>query len=226
MMAAVLSCGPGAALSHRAASAVWDLGPWPTGAVDVSVTKNRGRRTDVRIHRVERIEIVMHHGFPVTSPTRTLVDLAAAEPPPRVERALEQADRLGLLDVEALARECEGRRGSRLLKVLIGEGREAPPTRSELERAFLDLCRDHNLPLPGQNVRLHGFEVDNHWPRYDLVVELDGYEWHKTRRAFEADRRRDALLAVHGIRVLRFTWQQVQRRPREVADAVAASARP
>jgi very-short-patch-repair endonuclease len=224
MMAAVLSCGPRAALSHRAAAAVWDLCPWPAGAVDVSVVGSRKPREGVRIHRLHRIDIVTHDGFPVTSPTRTLVDLAAKEPAPRVERAYEQADRLGLLDADALLAECDRRRGSRLLRALVDDGREAPPTRSELERALLHLCRDRGLPPPSQNVSLHGVEVDAYWPQYRLVVELDGYEWHRTRRAFEEDRRRDALLATHGIRVLRFTWRQVQRRPREVAEALAASA--
>jgi hypothetical protein len=136
MMAAVLSCGPDAALSHRAAAAVWELRPWPTGAIDVSVTRNRAPRTGVRIHRVERVEAVTHAGFPVTRPMRTLSDLVAAEPPPRVERAYEQADRLGLLDVAELEAECEARRGSRILKRLIAEGREAPATKNELERAL------------------------------------------------------------------------------------------
>jgi very-short-patch-repair endonuclease len=223
MMAAVLSCAPGAALSHRAAAAVWDLGPWPTGAIDVTVAGSRKARPGVRIHRVTTVEIVTHAGFPVASPTRTLIDLAATEPPPRFERAYEQADRLGLLDVERLRHECAGRRGSRVLNRLIADRREAPPTRSELERAFLDVCRDHALPLPSQNVALHGFEVDNHWPQYDLVAELDGYEWHRTRRAFEDDRRRDAILAAHGVRVLRFTWRQVVRQPDVVAGAVASA---
>ena len=223
MMAAVLTCAPEAALSHRAAGAVWDLTPWPTGAIDVSVMGSRKRRDGVRIHRVETLEVVIHDGFLVTSPTRTLVDLAASEPATRVERAYEQAERLGLLDATKLARECRGRRGAAVLNRLIDDAREAPPTRSELERAFLDLCRDHNIPLPSQNVSLHGFEVDAYWPQYALVVELDGYEWHGTRRAFEEDRRRDALLARRGIRVLRFTWRQIARQPALVAEAFASA---
>lgn len=222
MMAAVLSCEPRAALSHRAAAAVWDLGPWPTGPIDVSVAGSRKPRAGLRLHRVDALEIVTHDGFLVTSPTRTLVDLAATESAPRVERAFEQADRLGLLDVAVLAAECEGRRGSRLLKRLIREGREAPVSKNELERAFLDVCRNHGIPLPSQNLILHGLEVDAYWPQYGLVVELDSYEWHKTRAAFETDRRRDAALAREGIRVLRFTWRQVQRQPELVAEAVAS----
>jgi very-short-patch-repair endonuclease len=223
MMAAVLSCGPRAALSHRAAAAVWGLGPWPSGAVDVSATRNRGQRAGVRIHKVERVEAVIHEGFPVTQPMRTLSDLAATEPPPRVERAYEQADRLGLLDVARLYEECDGRRGSRVLKRLINEAREAPPSKNELERTLLDICTSQGIPLPRQNVGLHGFEVDAYWPDNNLVVELDGYEWHKTRAAFERDRERDAALASKGVRVLRFSWRQLTRQPEVVGEAIASS---
>lgn len=223
-MAAALSCGPEAALSHRAAAAVWDLGPWPTGIVDVSSTRNRGPRKGIRFHRVQAVEVVIRDGFPVTTPMRTLTDLAATEPVPRVERAYEQADRLGLLDVDVLEAECRGRRGSRLLQRLIGEQREAPPSRSELERLLLDLCRSHGLPLPSLNVVLHGIEVDAYWPEAGLVVELDGYEWHRTRAAFERDRERDARLAAAGLRVLRFSWRQL-RRGSAVAQAIRKSTR-
>lgn len=220
MMAAVLSCGPGAALSHRAAAAIWDLGPWPTGAVDVSVAKNKGPRRGVRIHRVTELEAMEKDGFPVTTPSRTLIDCARTEPRPRVERMWEQADRLGLLDIGEL----DGSR-SRVLQELIEERREAPPSKNELERAFLDVCREHTIAVPSLNAVVQGEEVDAYWPQDDLVVELDGYEWHKTRAAFENDRRRDAKFARAGLRVLRFSWRQVTRQPRDVAEAIVASKR-
>jgi hypothetical protein len=223
-LAAVLSCGHGAALSHRAAAAVWDLGPWPTGVIDVSVQTNRKPRRGLRLHQVTELEIVTHEGFAVTTPMRTLTDLAGTEPRPRAERAFEQADRLGLLDLPILERECARRRGSRILKQLINEGRTAPPSKNELERALLDLCRAYEILLPSLNVVVCGEEVDAYWPTHGLVVELDGYEWHKSRAAFENDRRRDALLARHGIRVLRFSWRQVTGQPDLVAAAIAASA--
>jgi hypothetical protein len=178
----------------------------------------------LRLHHVTALEIVTHDGFAVTTPMRTLTDLAGTEPRPRVERAYEQADRLGLLDVAILGRECAGRRGSRILKQLINEGRAAPLSKNELERPLLDVCRAYEIPLPSLNVVVCGEEVDAYWPQYRLVVELDGYEWHRTRGAFENDRRRDALLARHGIRVLRFSWRQVTGQPDLVAAAIAASA--
>ena len=224
MMAAALSCGRGAGLSHRAGAAVWQLGPWPTGLIDVSSPRSLKPRAGVLLHRVA-IEVVTQDGFPVTTPMRTLADLAATEPEPRVERAYEQADRLRLLDVVPLEAECEGRRGSRLLRRLIAEGREAPPAKNELERALLSLCRDYDIPPPSQNVMLGGLEVDAYWPDAGLVVELDGWRWHSTRRAFEDDRRRDAHLATLGIRVLRFSWRQMTRERGSVAGAIRAGLR-
>ena len=223
MMAAVLSCTPDAALSHRAAAAVWDLGPWPTGLVDVSARTKKKPRPGVRLHLVTDLETITRDGFPATTPMRTLTDLAKTEPRPRVERAFEAADRLGLLDVVELEAECHGKRGSRVLKRLINEGREAPPSKNELERALLDVCRAHAVPLPSLNVVVHGVEVDAYWPQWNLVVELDSYEWHRTRRAFENDRRRDAHLASRGVRVLRFGWRQVKRQPDVVGEAIASS---
>lgn len=82
---------------------------------------------------------------------------------------------------------------------------EAPRTRSELERAFLDLCRDHGLPTPEVNTILHGFEVDALFRSANLVVELDSYAYHRTRRSFEEDRARDLALKFHGIDVIRLT---------------------
>jgi very-short-patch-repair endonuclease len=225
MMAAAFSYGRGSALSHRAGGAVWQLGPWPSGVIDVSMTRNAKPREGTRFHRVRHLEVVIHDGFPVTTPMRTLADLAATEPEPRVERAYEQADRLHLLDVVALEAECAGRRGSRLLRRLIAEGREAPPAKNELERALVSLCRDYDIPLPSQNVVVHGLEVDAYWPEAPLVVELDGWEWHRTRAAFENDRRRDARLARHGIPTLRFSWRQMTRERGSAAGAIRAGLR-
>jgi very-short-patch-repair endonuclease len=224
MMAAALSCSPGAGVSHRAGAAVWDLGPWPTGLIDISVRTNKQPRPGIRLHVVTDLKIVIHDGFPVTTPMRTLTDLAGTEPKPRVERAFEQAERLRLLDVVELEAECHGRRGSRLLKQLITEGREAPASKTELERALLDVCHAYDISPPSLNAVVHGEEVDAYWSQYGLVVELDSWDWHRTRGRFENDRRRDAKLAAHGIRVLRFTWRQLRNQPDVVAEAVRSVA--
>jgi very-short-patch-repair endonuclease len=103
---------------------------------------------------------------------------------------------------------------------------DVAPTRSELEEAFLRLCDDHALPRPQTNTHIEGFEVDFAWPAERLIVEVDGYAFHRSPTAFETDRERDVILALAGWRVLRFTYAQVTRRARWVARAIAASAVP
>jgi hypothetical protein len=166
----------------------------------------------------------MRESIPVTSVARTLVDLAGVANLHQVERAVESAERLGRLDVraieelDALGR---GRRGVRALRALLGEYREPAPTRSELERRFLKLCRDAALPPPAVNAFVAGLELDFVWHDGRLVVELDGHAFHGTRAAFERDRVRDASLQVAGYRVLRVTHRRLEAEP----AAVIAEAR-
>jgi very-short-patch-repair endonuclease len=163
-------------------------------------------------------------GIPVTSVARTLLDLAGMLPERQLARAVEEAERLERLDLRAIEDVClraRGRRGvGALLGVLADHSEAATATRSELERAFLGLCEDHRLPPPQVNRVIAGFEVDAVWPRRRLVVELDGYGFHRTRAAFERDRARDAALLLAGYRVLRFTHRRVEREPAAVAATV------
>jgi very-short-patch-repair endonuclease len=220
MMAAVLTFGADAVLSHRAAAAVWEIGPWPTGVVDVTLARTPGPRRGIRLHRAH-VDHVVKDGLPLTTLTRTLVDQASHLPLPRLRNQFEAAERLGLLDVKSVTEQMHGRRGAKKIRALIADWITPEPTRSELERAFRDLCRQSGLPLPSQNVSLLGYEVDAVWEQDRLVVELDGWEHHRTRRAFEDDRRRAAALEAAGYRVLRFTWRQVTRDRRIVARAVS-----
>jgi very-short-patch-repair endonuclease len=129
----------------------------------------------------------------------------------RLERAVENADRLRLLDISELGRVCEhgqGRKGSGNLRSLLAQYHPLPETRSELERRFLRVCREAGLPPPAVNVPVAGLEVDFLWPAAGLVVELDGYAFHHDRASFERDRRRDATLQAAGYRVVRIThWR-------------------
>jgi hypothetical protein len=195
LMAAVLTYGPDAVLSHRAAAAVWDLGPWPSGSVDVTVPARRKPRPGIRLHRAT-VERVVREGFPVTTITRTLIDQAADLPLGRLRDRFEKAERLGILDVHSINEQMAGKRGAKKIRAVLAEWSEPEPTRSELERALTDLCRHHGLPLPSQNVSLLGYEVDAFWPETGLVVELDGCEFH------------------------RFTWRQVIHEPAAVAAAI------
>jgi very-short-patch-repair endonuclease len=219
MMAAALSYGSEAVLSHRAAAAIWDLGPWPTGFIDVTVPRTARPRIGTRVH-VAQVERVSENGFPVTPPTRTLVDLAAVLPPGRLRDAFERAERLRLLDAKKVGEEIYGKRGAKKIRTIVAEWAEPEPTKSELEQAWRNLCRDHGLPLPSQNVVLLGYEVDAFFSEYGVVVELDSWEWHKTRRAFEEDRQKAVALEAAGYRVLRFSWRQVKREPAGLAAAI------
>jgi very-short-patch-repair endonuclease len=217
-MAAVLACGPGALLSHRSAGALWGI-TWPTSLPpDVTVSAVRRQRTGLRQHSVRNFtaaDRAVCDGIPLTSLPRTLLDLATILTPQRLERALEESERLGLFDlraVEDLMSRSTGRRGVARLRSALSAYREPAFTRSELERRFLELVKEAGLPRPSANAWVEGHEVDVIWRRERLVVELDGYEFHRTRAAHERDRRRDEELALAGYQVIRLTWQRIERR--------------
>jgi hypothetical protein len=122
--------------------------------------------------------------------------------------------------VEEVCRRSHGRRALRPVLALLPSLRPAPPTRSDLERDFLGVCRKAGLPAPQVNVIVKGFEVDALWPDQRLVVELDSFEFHRTRAAFERDRARDAALQLAGYRVLRITWRRLRDDPEGVVKSV------
>jgi very-short-patch-repair endonuclease len=225
-MAAVLACGEEALLSHRSAAALWGLAPYAGSSIDVTAPgSRRGPRKKLIVHGgwVRSEERSVHDGIPVTSVARTLLDLAEVVDRRRLERALEESERLGLFDLRAIERVCErnhGRRGLRPLLALLPSLAPAPETRSELERRFVHLCAEAELPTPVMNAQVAGFEVDALWPEHRLVVELDGYAFHRTRAAFERDRVRDAALVLAGYRVLRITARRFRDDPDSVADTI------
>lgn len=227
-MAAVLACGPQALLSHRSAAALWDLAPSSSPLIDVTASRARAGHRGIRLHRPRTLhpeDRARRDTIPVTSIARTLFDLAEAVDRRRLERAFEQAERLRLLNTSAVARVCERGRGRRALKViapLLAASSPTPETRSELERRFLDVCRRARLPPPEVNVLVEGFEVDALWRDQKLIVELDGYEYHSTRAAFERDRDRDMALQISGYRIIRVTSRRLADDPGEVADGVRA----
>lgn len=217
-MAAVLAGGPEAVLSHWAAAALWELRPNPSRPFDVTVPgRTRKGPRGIRLHRVRRLDPedrAVLDGIPVTSLHRTLLDYAAISSHQYVRLALEAAERRYLLDtrkLEALYRRSRGRRGLAPLKAAVAELRgPAPWTQSELEREFLALVRGAGLPEPSCNVLVHGFLVDCWWPQARLVVEIDGYEFHRSRQQFDENRLRDTRLQLEGIRVLRVTQPRIE----------------
>jgi very-short-patch-repair endonuclease len=207
-IAAVLGSGPGSALSHRSAAALWGIRPTAAARVEVTVPRNSGYRAtaSVMIHRPVKLAMTtMRDGIRVTTPTQTLIDLSSVLPRPALERALEAADGLRLLDVASLPP------GLAELARAID-----PRLRSPLEAELLAVCR--GLPQPRVNAVVAGLEVDFSWPEQRLIVETDGHRHHGTRAAFERDRERDAVLTALGWRVVRVTHRRLARHPDDVAE--------
>ncbi|MGH2871215.1 MAG: type IV toxin-antitoxin system AbiEi family antitoxin domain-containing protein [Solirubrobacteraceae bacterium] len=230
--AALLACRDGAALSHLSAAWLWGLvvAPPADGAVEITVTRGRGPAlTRVRVHRASRIgpdEIRIHRGLPVTSPARTLLEIAPLTADRSFELAYDHALVHRLLTARDVMRTLEragGHPGRRRLRRLLAAAAGAGPTvtRSEAEERVLKLIDAAGLPRPLVNTRLHGYEVDFHWPQQQLVLEVDGYRFHSTRRAFEHDRRKDAALAAAGIATMRVTWRQLESEPLAVIARLA-----
>src|SRR3954470_4772553 len=229
-MAAVLACGPAAALSHRAAGALWEVRPTAFVLVDVTVPRTGARsRPGLRIHRPRTLgddEVTSRDGIPVTTPARTALDLAASLSERELQRVLDEAQVRRLATVSALVAVAEAHRGhpgrGGLRRALPDHTPGTTLTRSELEERFLALCRDHGLPRPEVNARVAGLEVDFVFASRRVAVETDGWQFHGHRAAFERDRRRDAALTRAGYRVLRFTHDQVAGEPHVIAATVAA----
>jgi very-short-patch-repair endonuclease len=222
LLAAVLACGPGAVLSHHSAAELWELRRSHGARIHVTVPAASGRRptNGLAIHRTRRpIESTTRDGIPVTTPMRTLADLADTLPQRQLEKALEQAHALKLLDVAAIdALHAPGRRGPARLKALVRQHDiEHTHTRSELEDAVLALCDRYGIPRPRTNVLIEGYEVDFAWPEQKLIVEADSWRHHSSRRVFEHDRAKDADLTARGWRVVRLTHARITIEP----DAIA-----
>jgi hypothetical protein len=231
-MAAVLAAGPGAVLSHASAAALWDIRPTSATRIDISVRSAGGRakRPGLRIHRTPTLqtdEITAHQGIRVTSPARTLLDLASSLPRRALERALDEAEIRELYDrraLEAVALAHAGEHGARALAEALAQDGDPVLTDSELEEIMLGLCDEQQLERPTPRAWVAGLRVDFLFAASRLVVETDGYRYHRTRRAFERDRERDAILARAGYRTLRFTHRQLTREPALVAETIRSSA--
>lgn len=208
---AVLACGPDAVLSHRSAAELWQMLPVSPRAgaddppiVHVTIPGEGRHRGGIRAHRSSTLspgDSTLRRGIPVTKPARTLEDLHRTFPRSVFAAALRQAE---------------------FLRLPIGKGVVADHTRSELEARFLALVRLRRLPRPEVNARVDRFVVDFLWRRERLIVEVDGWESHGTRSAFEEDRARDARLRLLGFDVLRFTWRQLEEDSPAVARAIRA----
>ena len=204
--AAVLACGPDAALSHRSAAALWELVRWHA-PIDVTTTTAR-RVVGVTVHRSRTLtaaDVTRHYGIPVTTPARTMLDLAGVLDPASLTRAVNDARIRRLMSRDGLDTQLARARG-RATKQLARRPDHA--TRSVFEDAFLVFIDRHRLPRPEVNQIVAGHEVDMLWRPQRLVAELDGREFHA--HAFEHDRDRDADLLAAGLRVVRVTWRRLR----------------
>ncbi|HEX8647361.1 MAG TPA: type IV toxin-antitoxin system AbiEi family antitoxin domain-containing protein [Thermoleophilaceae bacterium] len=219
LLAAVYACGPDAVASHNQAAWVHDLrrgwGRW----IHVT-TPHRGRKSPpgIKLHRVRNLhaeDVTRVENIPVTSLARTLLDCGETLPKQQHERLFEEAERRGVLDARAIERACERARGRRAVTLaraaLAAAHPHQPMTRSELEREFLVFCDEIGVPRPSMNVWILDQEVDAAWPEHGVVVELDSWEYHGTRRAFEEDRARSAELTVAGVKTIRVTPERLTR---------------
>jgi very-short-patch-repair endonuclease len=226
-MAAVLAAGDGAVLSHRSAAALRGIRNTERAAVEVTASR-KCRRPRIEAHRavLPPDEVTRERGIPVTNPARTLLDLAAVISPEQLERTINEAEVRRLaspLPLGALVARHPTRRGTAAIRRILEHSRPGGTiTRSELENCFLALVDAENLPRPRMNEPLGPFEPDAIWREERLVVELDSYPIHTTRRAFESDRRRDRQLQAAGYRVIRITWRQLQDEPRTIANELSA----
>jgi very-short-patch-repair endonuclease len=203
-MAAVLACGDGAVLSHASAAALWGLmRPIKDGPAHVSLRSRSGRcqRQSIRIHRPRSLapaDLTRRDNIPVTSVSRSLLDLEGTVEPKLYRRAV---------------REAQHRR------IKLDPRIRADRTRSDLEGDFLDFCRRHRIPSPEVNLRIGGITVDFVWPAVQLAVETDSYEYHHGDIAFEDDHARDLKLRRRGLTVLRYTGRQLdEEEPLVLAD--------
>ena len=227
--AAVLAYSDEAVLSHRSAAALWGLARERPGLIHVTAGTGRqgiDRRAGIFIHRgrLHPEDRAERGGLPLTTVARTLFDFAEFADRRQLESAWEEADRLNLLELKAVEGVCErgyGRRALKPVRRLLADAHAATMTRSPLEDAFATFCRERNLPTPSFNTTVLGFEVDALWPRERLAVEVDSWEFHSHRAAFERDRARDSALQAAGYRVLRVT----HRRIRTEADRLAGEIR-
>ena len=230
-MGAVLACGDQAVLSHADAATHWGLMPSRGSQIHVTRPSTAGRapdRTRIKLHRVGTLrtwECTLTDGIPTTTVARTLLDLAPHMGTRAMEDVIAHANRLELFDLLAVRRcldEHPRQHGAPALRRLLDAlaGADAADLRSMLEVLLLQLSDDHQLPVPATNAQVEGFTVDFYWAHKRLIIEADSYTYHSMPSAFERDRERDQHLTLAGYTVVRFTYRQVTRQPKAVADRV------
>ncbi|HEX3975794.1 MAG TPA: hypothetical protein VHW96_05990 [Solirubrobacteraceae bacterium] len=210
--AAVLACGPGAVLSHGSAASLWGFLPRWRGPMEVT-TKGKRARPGILTHRCQSFQprdATRQRGVPTTSRARTLLDVAPGLAAKRLTRLVNDARRKNDLRLPALQDVLDRNPlhpGTKLLRPFLDD--PANPTASGLEDLFLEFIKKYDLPTPIINFNLRRKQPDAYFPEHNLIVELDGWEFHKDRHAFEEDRERDAENLRHGTPTIRITEQRL-----------------
>jgi very-short-patch-repair endonuclease len=214
---------------------LWGLIEREEGETEVGLTvigRDRRSRGGMRVYRVASLDpadIRHRHGLPVTSPARTVIDLAATETRLVLENVYAECRRRGLArdrEIRAALDRARRRVGTGRVRAMLqatARGESPAVTRSKAERMLLELIRAAELPPPAANASVCGHMVDLHWPEQRVIVEFDGWETHGRRRSFETDRRRDQRLVAAGYRVIRITWRQLVNEPYAVIARLAAA---
>ena len=221
-MAAVLYCRGHAVVGIRSAAYLWELldatqQPWDHDPTDLLLLGRNAAQPGIRVHRVSELrrdDLRWRHGLPVTSPARTLLDLAATMSELELESALSAAFRKKLVRRSQLEDVIERNphvRGIRTLRSLLQRPETMRDTRSVYERKLLALLKAAELPTPLTNAMVVGRMVDGLWPDLKLIYEFDGWLYHRDK--FESDRERDQLLMAAGYRVIRISGRQIDFRP-------------
>jgi hypothetical protein len=225
-MAAVLVCGDDAVLSHRSAAELWGIGYEEKKRIHVSIRRrSRLERPGIQVHArasLSERSVVRRFGIPVTTPVQTLIDLATELRLLRLERAVNEADKLDLIDPESLRRALDGfvgMPGVRTLRTLL-DRHTFRLSDSDLEIYFRPLAIAADFPLPLTKHRVLGYEVDFWFPDHGLVVETDGLRYHRTPSQQARMAKRDQKHVAAGLRVLRFTHWQIAHAPNEVTDVL------
>jgi hypothetical protein len=230
-LAAVLACGDRAVLSHRSAGALWTIANEHGRGVEVSVPRRlrQPRGSEIRVRSrpmLSTADSTKHDGIPVTTPARTLLDLATVLGARQLERAVNEADKRDLIDPEelhAVLASYAGEPGVGALRRLLAPG-TFQLSDSDLEVLFRPIAATAGLSQPLGKRIVNGFEVDFHWPDLGLVVETDGLRYHRTPSAQARDRVRDQAHTAAGLTILRFTHWQVKYEPEYVEEILTRTA--
>jgi len=217
-----------AVASHGSAAYLWGLYRFAPETIDVTAPIRRRATREFRVHfssilaAEDRLE---REGIPVTSVPRLVLDLSIRAKPAQIERLLERAEELELLDlhaVEDILDRAGGHRGrGRLRRALALYQPDPSFTRSRFEKSFRRHVIAAGLPAPSMNFNYAGYELDAYWPDLRFAVELDLFETHSTRAAFERDHLRQEELKLLGVEMIRVTRPRLQREPDAVIRNLA-----